>query len=410
MKQNFSCCFLFVLFFFSSCGEITTNTTRAPTPTQNNPATDRTPATSADLNHPAGNTAIVLGANFTDPVGSLNLLSINSPHTAATNLQTTHSDASVYSFGNQLYVVNHLGADNIQIVNPTNFSVTKQCSVGRGTNPQQIIVTASDKAFVSLYQPDQNSSMGLHVDDLIVVNPSADSCNDFITHTIDLTPLTTDDGDRFARASAMVMIEKNLYVALQDLPGDLSHPANQLGKIAVIDAETNEIIRTIGLQGRNPVAMDYSPITKRIYVGDVDYFYSISDFGGIEVVNPETSQSEGFLISKTTLGGSPADMEVYHSKGFVAVGLFDAITNTYGTKVVSFNLTPNSDLELNELYRSAGYIQDIAVDQNGILLIGDQHPTVNGILFVDPVSHQVVGGPIHLGAAPSSITFIERGS
>lgn len=400
-------CYLFALSFFASCGEITTNTTQAPA--QDNHATDTSPATSADLNHPTGNTAIVLGANFTDPVGSLNLLSINSPHTAATNLQTTHSDASVYSFGNQLYVVNHLGADNIQIVNPANFSVAKQCSVGRGTNPQQIIVTAPDKAFVSLYQPEQNNTANLSVDDLLVVNPSSRNCDDFITHTIDLTPFTADDGDRFARASAMVIVGKDLYVAIQDLPGDLSHPADQPGKIVVVNTETDEIIHTISLQGRNPVTMNYSPVTQRIYVGDVDYFYSISNMGGIEIVNPVTAQSEGFLVSKTTLGGSPADIELYHSKGFAAVGLFDAAANTYGTKVVSLNLTPGPDLELAELYRSTGYIQDIAVDQNGILLIGDQQPTVNGILFVDPVS-QIIDGPVHLGASPSSITFIERGS
>lgn len=356
-----------------------------------------------DPNNPAGNTAVVLSANFVDPVGTLNLLGIDEPHEVAANIQTTHSDAVVTAYNNTIFVVNRLGADNIQIVDPAeNFQVTRQFSVGRGTNPQQILVTGPSRAYVTLLQPEDNGSSDLVVDDLLVVNP----VNGTILKIIDLTPYTTDDGERFARATAMVLVGGKLYVLIQDLPSGFVSP-NQSGKIVEIDLGTDVAVRSVTLSGRNPIALKYSAETGNLYVADADYVNTGSPHGGIESVDPETLTAEGIFVDDSLLGGAPGDLEVRDGKGYVTVGFMDENFD-FLTKVVSFDLESKPAPSVEEVYRSRGFIQDIVFDENGRLLVGDRDPDVNGILFMDPDTGEVAGGPVTLGASPSSITFINR--
>ena len=75
---------LTVLLGFAACGGITSNTQQPPPPSADN---NDTVEETTDLNHPSGNTAVVLGANFTDPIGTLSLVPINPPRTPALNLQ-----------------------------------------------------------------------------------------------------------------------------------------------------------------------------------------------------------------------------------------------------------------------------------------------------------------------------------
>ncbi|MBI3541084.1 MAG: hypothetical protein HY073_02970, partial [Deltaproteobacteria bacterium] len=399
LKSRFS--FLGILLCTSlglGCSDLTTNTTTPPAAApSSSPAP--TPSTAiTDPNQSTGNTVVVLGASFTDPIGSLSLVPVNPPRLATTNVQTTHSDASVRSFGNRLYVVNKLGQDNIQIVDPAkNFSVVLQCSVGKGTNPQQIMVVSPTKAYVTLYQPEDNSSSILTVDDLLIVDPSATSCNSFITRVIDLTPLAAADGEPLARASEMVLIGKKLFVALQDLPKNLAMAPNQAGKIAVIDTDTDIISSSIPLSGRDPIAMTYSSSSGLIYVADADYFDLTSSFGGIEVVDPTNLKSLGLMIDDFTLGGAPGDIESSGSKGYVTVGVLDSRSGKYTTKVTSFNLDPTIAPNLSDVYKGQGYIQDMAIDPNGKLVIGDRDPLINGLLFIDTQTGNVVDGPISTG-------------
>lgn len=370
------------------CGEVTL--TQNPAPPAPDVGKEREP------------TAVILGSSFTDPIGTLNLIAVNPPRTVTSNIQTTHSDAVVRSFDNQLYVVNRLGADNIQVVDPSlNFAVTNQFSTGQGTNPQEIIVINPAKAYVTLYQPEDNRSEELAVDDLLVVNPSSGK----ILKTIDLTPFTGNDGERLARAASMVRVGNRIFVAVQDLPGDLSRPPNQPGKLVVIDTAIDAVVGLIFLAGRDPIAMTYSPQTGKIYLADADFFDPNSSYGGIEAVDPSAVVTEGIVIDDLLLGGTPGEIEMAGTGGFVVLSSLDP---DQGSSVVRFDLTHPEESAIQTVYQGKAYIQDIAVDENGLLLVGDRDPEVNGILFIDPESGNVLDGPITVGMAPSSIAFIER--
>ncbi|QQR81624.1 MAG: hypothetical protein IPJ69_05825 [Deltaproteobacteria bacterium] len=175
---------LFLFFILTGCGGVKTNTTPPPT----------TPT--VDVRTSAQPMAVILGADYdrgASQVGSISLLGMNTPRTATKNIQTTHSDAIVRVFNNKIYVVNRLGGDNLQVIDSQNFRVTLQCSVGLGTNPQDIVVVSDTKAFISLYQPSNNRS-SLSVDDIVIVNPSVTDCAQFITGSIDLQPYTSASG------------------------------------------------------------------------------------------------------------------------------------------------------------------------------------------------------------------------
>lgn len=384
----------------SGCPQLNINTN----PTGGSPAGGISTSTP---NRPAGNTAVVLTGSFTDAFGAVSLLTIDAPRTATNAVQSTHSDGVIHGFDNKLYVVNRLGADNIQLVDPANNFDAFDCSVGSGTNPQEMILISSSKAYVTLYQPEDNNDNRISVDDVLVVDPralEAGDCSTFITKSVDLTPLTGDDGQRFARASAMVLVGTRLFVALQDLDPDFS-PPNQPGKIAVIDTAADTVIAVITLDGRDPVAMDHSTQTGLIYISNAFFADINSPFGGIEVVDPSALATRGMVVSQGEIGATPGDIEAGASRIFVTAS---SLNPGVGTKVVSFNPDPDAAPDVQTLYQSDGFINDIAIDQNGRLLVGDRNPQVNGVLFLDPATGATVDGPFTLGAGPSSITFMER--
>ena len=62
-----------------------------------------------------------------------------------------------------VYVVNRLGGDNVQALDPAQgFATRWQCSVGNGATPHDIAFAARDKAYVTLYEEPE----------LLVVDPS----------------------------------------------------------------------------------------------------------------------------------------------------------------------------------------------------------------------------------------------
>lgn len=341
---------------------------------------------------------VVLGANFTDPIGTLSLVSLTPPREVSLNLSTTHSDAIVRASGGLLYVVNRLGGDNIQVVDPADFTTLSQFSTGSGTNPQEIVIVTPSEVYVTLYQPEDNQDTNLATDDLIRLNPQTGE----ILGTIDLTPFTADDGDRFARASSLVRVDDDLFVAIQDLPGDLSLPPDRPGKIVRLNLSTGRVEALAILGCRNPFAMIYSPETARLYITCSDFFGLSSPYGGVEIVDPEAMTTEGF-IPDNDLGGWIGDIEVSGESGYVVVGTPDYSEN----RVIRFSLTdPGGPTQT--LYTSPSYLQDVAISPEGGLIVGDRDPRVNGVVFVDPETGEVLDGPIAVGAPPASLTFIER--
>lgn len=362
---------------------------------------------SSDAAITEGNTAVIFNSNWADPIGNIAAIGLANPTTAALALNTTDgSDAIVRSFGGRIYVVNRFGADSIQVIDPKTWNVIANYSTGNGSNPQDIVVVSDSKAYISRLdaQNDVNNS-----DDIIIVNPLTGAS----LGSIDLTPYTTDDGDRFARAAQMVLVDDRLYVCMQDLPGNMLLSADTNGKIAVIDTVTDELldvdlaipgVQVIGLSGRNPSDITYSPLTDKLYVADTGVYVNwvvntADDNGGIEIIDAKTNQTEGIVIDDADLGGGVAELRIASAGlGFTIIG---------STTVAAFNPTTYAIVDAN-VYQTPGFfLPDISIDLNGRLLIAEQDFNGPGIVFVNPADGVVIAGPTSVGAPPSSIAFVD---
>lgn len=360
---------------------------------------NKTETTSPDLSIASGSMAVVVGASFTDPVGSLSTIDLNDLTKVETARVTTDgSDAVVRSFGGRIYVINRFGTDTVQVIDPANFSVIANYSVGSGTNPQDIVTVSDDKAYITRLDAQNDAS---DKSDVIIVNPLTGERKG----GIDLKEFTTDDGDRFARAAQMVLVDKTLYICMQDLSSDMLKPADTNGKIAVVDTDTDSVTQLIQLAGRNPSDITYSPASDKLYVANTgvydNFVVNTADaYGGIEVVGLD-GKSEGIVIDDASFGGGVAEIRLASAAlGFTIV---DSVI------IASFNPT-TYEIISKELYRTSGFfLPDFSIDSNGRLLIAEQNPDNPGVVVLDAATGGILAGPIAIGAPPASITFVDVG-
>ncbi|MCK4776585.1 MAG: hypothetical protein KAT30_17440, partial [Candidatus Krumholzibacteria bacterium] len=84
--------------------------------------------------------------------GSSASVDVLAPYASTPNVASVHNDAVAKVYDELVYVVNRGGADNIQILDPSNsFSTVRQFSVGVGSNPHDIVVVSPTKAYVTRY-------------------------------------------------------------------------------------------------------------------------------------------------------------------------------------------------------------------------------------------------------------------
>lgn len=361
-----------------------------------------------DQSIPSGDVAVVFNSNFTDPIGNLSTINLSDPtQVGMARVTTDGSDAVVRSFDNRIYVINRYGTDTIQVIDPNDFSVMANYSVGKGSNPQDIVVVSDALAFLSRLDAQNDTA---DQSDILIINPLTGERLGGIV----LKPYTRDDGDRLARAGQMVRVEDWLYVCMQDLPTNMLEPANTNGKVAIIDINTNEVvdadpkrdgIQVIELSGRNPSDITYSPALDKFFIADtgvyINFVVDTSDAnGGIEVVRREDHKSEGIVVKDEDLGGGVSEVRLNsETLGFTII---DSVA------IASFNPT-TYEIVSKEVYRSPGFfLPDFTIDSEGRLLIAEQDVNGPGIVILNATDGTKIAGPIGVGAPPSSITFVSE--
>src|SRR5262249_30053180 len=148
--------------------------------------------------------AFATATDFQSPAGCASWVEIAPPRTAHPCVQSVSSDpVARWAFG-LIYVVNRFGADNIQILDPSNsFQQVREFSVGNGANPQDIMVVSPTKAFVSL----------LNAPYLLVCDPSTGT----LTDSIPLARFANSDGIPDAARMWSYGAGSRIFVALQRL-------------------------------------------------------------------------------------------------------------------------------------------------------------------------------------------------
>jgi hypothetical protein len=319
-----------------------------------------------------------------------------------------HTDVSLRAFDELVYVINRLGRDSIQVLDSsTGLETRNEFSIGPGTNPYDIMVIAENKAYVTLYQPENLAS----AEDVLVVNPQ----NGAVLGKIDLGFLTDNDGDRNARASVMTRIGHEVWVLIQDL--DSAYSADTNGKIAVIDTNTDSLVDTdpfvdgiqgIQLTGRNPSHLAYDESSEQVFVSmtglfQPDFTTDTSDpYGGIEAVDTESYLSQGIVLDDADLGG--------HPRGIQLASAELAFTIVSDTRVVAFDPS-SSEIVENSVYQSPGFfLPEILLDGDRQLLIterGDFDGQGAGLVILDVQNNWNQQGPLDVGGPPSAMTLVD---
>ena len=352
---------------------------------------------------PITNVAFVLTTNFL--TGSYSVVDLTSRQVFKDlRLGGVFSDAIARFFVNptgfprpRIYVVNRLGADSIQVLDPQLGFITPTngtISMGSGSNPQDIAFVGTNKAYVSRLASAQ----------LVILNP--------ITleplGVVDLSSLVTpNDGDGSPEPAYMLVHNGLVYVALQHI--DFTQPqlpkvAN--GEVVVIDPTTDSILTVIELHGKNPFSeFQFSPTLNRILISSVGDFGVID--GGIEAINPAINTADSqFAVTEATMGGDiTAFVLVSNTKGFAIVS--DA---NFANALITFD--PSSGQRLKTLVEPLNVpMPQLAINSNNevYLAITDTTTTATGLRIFDANTDiEITSSPLNVGQFPPVFTvFIE---
>jgi hypothetical protein len=305
-----------------------------------------------------------------------------------------HSDAIARFFNGRIYVVNRLGADNIQLIDPLQGYTTPpggQLSVGNGLNPQDIAFVNANRAYVSR----------LRTPRLLVINPTALT----VQGEVDLSALTKpNDSDGAPETAYMLVHNGLLYVALQHIDFAANFIRVASGEVVVINPATDAVVTVIVLNGENPFSeLQFSPALNRIVVSSVGDF-GVND-GGIEAIDPVTNTVET-IIDEATIGGDITHFQIVSAtKGYAIVT--DA---NFANALVSFN--PSTGQRLATLVGPVNvFVPHFAVNSRNelYLAVNDTTTPTPGVRIFNTVTDtEITTTPLNVGELPPAfVLFIE---
>jgi len=352
---------------------------------------DRTPG---DTPPPlAGTSAFVVTTDF--QTGSFAVFPVLQPDAVARNVQRIHSDAVARGHEGLVYVVNRLGGDNIQAIDPAAGYATRwQCSVDNGSNPHDIAFAAPDKAYVTRYERAS----------LLIVDPTTGpDCAGFVRGTVDISQFA--DGDGLPEMDQAVVIDGTLFVTLQLLDRRNFFRPTERSLVALVDVATDTVVGSIPLTGTNPFAESAGlvpdPVTGTILLTEVGEFGRTDD-GGVERIDPAARTVSGFLVTEQDLGGNVTDVVVVDEHRAYAIVL-DA---TARSRVVRFD--PTTRQVAATLAAGDEFLVDIERGPDGgTLYLTDRtlrRPGVRRFAIADDA--ELTPSPIDTGLPPFDVEFV----
>lgn len=386
MKCKLKLTLVFALCCFQACAEA-----RKLDAIPEGSSSSSTSFLAADSNVSNGTKLYTASGSFSDPTAKL-VETVFTDGNASTSdfLLSDSSDVILRANFGKLFVINR-GTSSIQVVNLSTHAQEADYSVGAGSNPQDMVLASLDKAYVSRLNPEHDP---VNQDDLLVLNPLTGEK----ISSLDLKPYTDATGDHLARAAQMVLVNEKLYVLVQDLSADFS--AKFPGKLVVVNTANDEVENIIPLVGYNPFDITYSPVHKKIYVSDSGAFlpdYSIqAGSSGIEVIDPESSNNEGLLLSDVDFGGSVGELRIANST--------EAYVLVYSTVVAKFDPSTMHISNPTLFTSSSFYVPDFTVDASGDIWLAEntiEHPAVLHLNTSDGSTKET----IELGSNTLSLIF-----
>ena len=320
--------------------------------------------------------------------GRVESFSPAAPWTPSGELTVIPGDAVGRHHQGLVYVVGRGGSNLIRIHDPANgFALVREFSIGAGRNPQDIAFDGQGRAFVSCY------------DEAVLLLVDTDAGE--VVQTFDTSSFA--DGDGLPETAWLRVHGDRLYVTCQKLDRNNWYAPDGPGLLLVMDLDTLQWLDPIQLTGGDPYTKIRLDGQGRFLVGCVGY-WAVLD-GGLEVVNPATGLSEGFLLTEAELGGDILNFDFADGDVLYALTSDAAfVTRISRVDTVSGSVTP--------LVTSTGYdLADLAWDGDFQLYVADRQTTAPGIRVFDSVSgSELTTGAVTTGLPPFQFILPSAGN
>ncbi|MFN3603756.1 MAG: hypothetical protein ACK4UJ_03470 [Leptonema sp. (in: bacteria)] len=305
-----------------------------------------------------------IGVITSDFSGSGRFYTMNTQANFLLNYIPIYSDATGTYIENSVYIINRLGRDTIQILDPNFFYLLKgEFTTGKNTNPHGI-ATYKDKAYITLY--DKNY--------LLVV----DKITGLELKKIDLSIFAETQNELFPdglpESSGIIEFNQKIYVALQRLDRssiEYVFPPTDFSLLIEIDPSLDTIQYVHQFLFKNPISKlkIYNIFGEEcIYVANAGYLgFNFRIDGGIEGFCPQ-SYNQHTILKEDKVGGDIMDFVILNSsKGYALVSFSD-----FSNQVVEFN-PQNGEINKEIIFykNQEGFSAGLEVDNRGMLYIGE---------------------------------------
>jgi hypothetical protein len=306
-----------------------------------------------DAAPPTSATALVVAGDFstTGVLSTIDLPAMDVHANAVAGVAS--ADPVVRVLGDEIFVVNRFGGDNVTILGKADRQLVQQIATGAGTNPQDVAVVGR-KLYVA----------ALGAAGVLVIDRDAPGT----VRTIDLSSL---DPDGIPDCVSVHAIGSRLVVVC----GVLDHfVARGPGKVSIIDTARDRVVDTFELAAANPLGMLHPTPRDSAFGGDllmptVPSFTDYSVGCLARISTGVVPASHGCAVTNQALGGYATHAEAGTDTLWISVATFDAEFNSSG-KLIGVDLD-DSVLAAAPLSAADQNIQDVAVCPNGALVAAD---------------------------------------
>ncbi len=293
----------------------------APPPPEDEPPVNVVPP-------PTATTAFLFNASFTGGAELLALDLETREQSVILEAPALGTDSIVRVFNEMLYIVarDYVGQENsLTVIDPKN-GYALACSdcqwpLGEATNVQDFWVVSADKAYFTTQPGSSLADAWAHRNAVSVMNPMTGA----ITKRIDIAAalvalgdtLPQDDDDGTHELGALYADAHHLFVAISALTPSYNavskgtEPCGVVpGRVAVIDLDTDEVVKVIVLSGSNPAPSPArfvpQPQTSYLLISTPGSLGTaeIDHCGGIERIDQQALVLGSPFATEGGLGGS----------------------------------------------------------------------------------------------------------
>ncbi|MEI1278741.1 hypothetical protein V6Z05_10475 [Leptospira venezuelensis] len=320
-------------------------------------------------------------------------------------LTPIHSDA-VARFGNgNVYILNRLNRDSVQVLDPDfGFQTRAEWSMGAGTNPADIAIVGQNKAYVSLY--------GSRI--LKIIHPLTGAS----LGQIDLGGYSEPSSipDNLPEMSGMQIVGTSLFIVLQRLdrndPSGYFPPGSWGSLLLEIDTVTDSIIATYTFPIPNPVGkpqmLELFGETHLVFAAANRMgFLSQIDGGVVAFRLSSRTFRSGLLFPESAAGGDILGVQIKNEQ----LGYASVLDASFNKTLQVFN--PSTGHKLSTLlFIPSSYdasLTTILLADDGILYVSNTQFTQPGVTMFDTRDNRLLTpAPISVDLQPFDLIQLKE--